>query len=129
MADKTNIFWFRQDLRLHDNPALLEATKGGKVLPVFILDDDNAGTWQNGGASRLWLHHSLKALNKTLEGKLSIHRGKAEEILPRLCRDHQIEQLFWNRCYEPWRIERDKKIKKELASDPSGLKLSVCCYL
>ena len=114
MSTPPSICWFRQDLRLHDNPALLAAAESGAVLPVFILDDGNAGKWQCGGAARLWLHHSLIALNKSLQGKLSIYRGRAEEIIPRLCQDHQVTQVFWNRCYEPWRIERDKKIRRRL---------------
>ncbi|RZW26166.1 MAG: deoxyribodipyrimidine photo-lyase [Desulfobulbaceae bacterium] len=114
MSTSPGICWFRQDLRLHDNPALLAAIDCGEVLPVFILDDDNAGNWKCGSAARLWLHHSLNALQKSLEGRLSIHRGRAEDIIPRLCRDHQSTRVFWNRCYEPWRIERDKEIKKRL---------------
>jgi deoxyribodipyrimidine photo-lyase len=114
MSNKRSICWFRQDLRVHDNPALMAAAEGGEVLPVFILDDENAGKWKCGGAARLWLHHSLTSLNQSLDGKLSIYKGRAEDIIPRLCRDHQITQVFWNRCYEPWRIERDKKIRTRL---------------
>lgn len=114
MRKRTSICWFRQDLRLNDNPALLAAADRGEVLPVFILDDDNGDKWRLGAASRLWLHYSLRSLNKSLEGTLNIHRGRAEEIIPRLCRDHHIDQVFWNRCYEPWRIERDRNIKNRL---------------
>ena len=114
MNTSPRIFWFRQDLRLHDNPALKAAAESGELLPVFILDDENAGKWSSGGAARLWLHHSLTSLQKSLGGKLSIYRGRAEEIIPQLCRDHQVPVVFWNRCYEPWRIERDKKIKRRL---------------
>jgi deoxyribodipyrimidine photolyase len=33
------VYWFRKALRLHDNPALLEATKLNQtLLPIFILD-------------------------------------------------------------------------------------------
>jgi len=114
MSTKPSICWFRQDLRLNDNPALLEAAGSGEILPVYILDDENADKWRYGGAGRLWLHHSLKSLNRSLEGNLRIYRGQAEEIIPRLCQDFQIDQVFWNRCYEPWRVERDKIIKKRL---------------
>ena len=37
------IFWFRQDLRLSDNPGLYEAAQQGKILPIYILDDEGAG--------------------------------------------------------------------------------------
>ena len=43
MTRPLSICWFRQDLRLADNPALSAAAAQGDVLPVFILDDDAAG--------------------------------------------------------------------------------------
>jgi hypothetical protein len=58
------ILWFRQDLRIYDNPALHAAQHDGNILPVYILDDVNAGAWKMGGASRVWLHQSLQELNK-----------------------------------------------------------------
>lgn len=67
---KTTIHWFRQDLRLADNPALFEAALNGDVLPIYILDDENAGEHKMGAASRLWLHHALESLNKSLAGNL-----------------------------------------------------------
>ena len=109
------IVWFRQDLRLHDNPALCAAMESGmKVLPIYILDDGNAGAWKMGGASRVWLHHSLHALNESLEGALAIFTGDAETILLKLVQDTGASVIFWNRCYEPWRIARDKKIKSSI---------------
>jgi deoxyribodipyrimidine photo-lyase len=61
---KPIIVWFRQDLRLEDNPALLAAHESGQpIIPVYILDDVNSGEWKMGGASRWWLHQSLGALN------------------------------------------------------------------
>ena len=111
----STLLWFRQDLRLSDNPALLAAVELGlPILPVYILDDDNAGAWKMGGASRVWLHHSLIALNKSLNGKLLILRGKADDIIPRLCAAHDVKSVLWNRCYEPWRMARDSKIKNDL---------------
>ena len=53
------IFWFRQDLRLTDNPGLLAATESGDVTLVYILEDDDAGTDKMGAASRVFLHHAL----------------------------------------------------------------------
>lgn len=110
------IHWFRQDLRLSDNPALYEAAINGDILPVYILDDINAKDYKMGGASRFWLHHSLTSLNQSLGGKLSIYCGDPSQILPDLCSRHNISKVFWNRCYEPWRIARDKQIKEHLKS-------------
>ncbi len=108
------IHWFRQDLRLQDNPALYEASKKGEVLAVYILDDVNAQDYKMGEASRWWLHHSLDALNKSLDGKLALYAGNPEHILPKLVARHGIDTVYWNRCYEPWSIHRDKRIKELL---------------
>lgn len=105
------IVWFRQDLRLADNPALLAAAQVGAVLPVYILDDVNAGADAMGGASRWWLHHSLAALNKDLQGRLRFFKGDALEVLSELVRRTGAQGVYWNRCYEPWRMERDARIK------------------
>jgi deoxyribodipyrimidine photo-lyase len=108
------IYWFRQDLRLSDNPALTAAAKAGTVLPVYVLDDDNAKNWKMGGASRWWLHHSLKSLNKSLDGKLVFLKGDASEELIKLAKQTKAIGVYWNRCYEPWRVKRDKHIKEAL---------------
>jgi deoxyribodipyrimidine photo-lyase len=77
MALPISLYWFRQDLRLADNPALTAAAQAGTVIPVFILDDDHAGEHKMGGASRWWLHHSLIALNASLDGKLLVFKGRS----------------------------------------------------
>lgn len=114
MAKAITIVWFRQDLRLADNPALVQAAKQGHVLAVFILDDRGAGDYAHGAASRWWLHHSLEQLNRSLEGKLSVYSGNPKEILPALAKANNADAVYWNRCYEPWRIARDKSIKELL---------------
>ncbi|MFL0799479.1 MAG: DNA photolyase family protein [Agarilytica sp.] len=114
MTDTIAIHWFRQDLRLSDNPALIAAAKTGKVLPIFILDDENSSDYKIGAASRWWLFQSLNALNKSLSGQLRVYRGDARKILSRLSSRHSNCAVFWNRCYEPWRITRDKQIKEDL---------------
>lgn len=112
------IVWFRQDLRLSDNPALSAAADMKRpVLPVYILDDESAGERRMGAASRWWLHQSLEALNRSLDAGLLCFRGKADDVLPRLARATKAEAVFWNRCYEPWRIDRDKRIKSRLQKD------------
>lgn len=114
MKEQSSLMWFRQDLRIKDNPALDHAAKQGDVLPIYILDDENAREWKMGGASRAWLHHALEDLNKSLDSSLQIFVGKADEIVPKLVKDFDIKNVYWTRCYEPWRMERDKKIKTTL---------------
>lgn len=112
MTLKTALLWFRQDLRLTDNPALIHALQQGyQIIPVFILDDDNAGVWKHGGASRWWLHESLKSLNRAVSGRMIFRSGDARKILPDILEQTHAQAVFWNRLYEPWRVTRDKEIK------------------
>jgi deoxyribodipyrimidine photo-lyase len=112
------LVWFRQDLRLSDNPALAAAVRrGGPLVPVFILDDETPGTWSIGGAGRWWLHHSLSALAGRLEKlgvRLVLRRGRAETVLAELVAATGATAVYWNRCYEPWAIVRDRSIKTDL---------------
>lgn len=95
------LVWFRQDLRLTDNLALLAPhEKERAIFPLYILDDINSGDWAMGGASRWWLYHSLS---------LSIIETTA------------AQSVFWNRCYEPWQIERDAQIKSALTNLDLGI--------
>ena len=109
------IFWFRQDLRLADNPGLAAAiASGAPLLPIYILDDEHAGEWAMGAASRWWLHQSLASLDASLDGHLQFYCGKADEIIDKLVQETDASGVYWNRCYEPWRIRRDKDIKSAL---------------
>jgi deoxyribodipyrimidine photo-lyase len=116
LTNKKTLFWFRQDLRISDNAGLFEAAKQGAVMPVYILDEDKAEAFKMGGASKWWLHHSLNNLNKSLDNKLNFYIGNAHDIIARLSRENNIDAVYWNRCYEPWRIHEDANIKASLKS-------------
>ena len=103
------IMWFRQDLRLADNPALSAAAAGGTVLPVYILDDKTPGDWRWGGASRWWLHHSLAALNTSLP--LVLRRGEAVAVLETLITDSGASGLYFTRDYAPWSAALERRVK------------------
>jgi deoxyribodipyrimidine photo-lyase len=109
------LVWFRQDLRLTDNPAFAAACQAHSlVIPLYILDET---TPPLGGASKWWLHHSLSALTQALEKAgmtLILRRGNPLQIIEQLIENHPIDSVYWNRCYEPSAIERDKQIKKVL---------------
>ena len=109
-----SIHWFRQDLRLSDNPALSAAIESGDTLPIYILDDINSSDNKMGEASRWWLHHSLSSLNKKLDGKISFYNGDPKNVFSTLSEQYDVKSIYWNRCYEPWRIKRDKDIKSDL---------------
>jgi len=121
MSSSPAIVWFRQDLRLHDNPALAHALAVRRpVLPVFIWDPDEEGEWAPGAASRWWLHHSLVALDETLQrlrSRLIIRHGAALDELRKLTYETKAGLVVWNRRYEPAAIGRDTAVKQALLDD------------
>jgi deoxyribodipyrimidine photo-lyase len=111
------LLWFRDDLRLADNAAVVAAARSGApVLPVFVLDEA-AGMRPLGGAARWWLHGSLAALDENLRrcgSRLILRRGSAEAVLPALAADSGARAVLWNRSYEPSTQARDRKIEASL---------------
>ena len=112
MKNKVSIHWFRQDLRIQDNPSLNYLTKNyDNIVCVFILDEINCDRII-GSASKVWLYNALKDLNQQLNGNLIFLSGDPLKVLGELTKFFDVEEISWNRCYEPWTINRDKKIKE-----------------
>lgn len=115
------IVWFRQDLRLADNPALQAAlARGVPVVPVFIHDPEDAGIWTPGAASRWWLHGSLEALAAGLRrrgSRLIMRRGSPLAVLREIAESSGAEAVYWNRCWEPDAVRRDALVAAGLADD------------
>ncbi|HJN37526.1 MAG TPA: deoxyribodipyrimidine photo-lyase [Gammaproteobacteria bacterium] len=111
MTKVVSIVWFRQDLRLSDNPALSEALAQGKIFPIYILDDCAPNLFKLGEASKIWLDYSLNKLNKALKGKLNIYIGKANKIIELLIEKQGADNVYCNSCYEPWHIEQENTIQ------------------
>ena len=114
----TTILLFRQDLRIHDHPALSAAAKRGDVLPVFIYDEQVAGEWGFGAASRWWLHESLSSLSvsiKSLGGQLLLRRGNTIETLIEMQASTQADAIYFSRQYQPWSAGLEASIKAEFA--------------
>lgn len=118
---KPSLVWFRQDLRLADNPALKAAIEaGGPVIPVFIWAPAEDEDWQPGGASEWWLHHALKSLGDDLQeigSRIIIRESPTLDTLRALVEETEADAVFWNRRYEPAAIARDKDIKEALRDD------------
>ena len=116
----TVIVWFRNDLRVADNPALHHAlAAGAQVIPLYIHAPDEQAPWPPGAASRWWLHHSLIALNETivrLGSRLIVRRGPTLATLHSLIRQTDASQLYCSRTYEPVTECRDRDILRELAA-------------
>ncbi len=119
VAHRSNILWFRRDLRLQDNPALMAALeRNGPMIPVYIHDEEVEDAWSAGGASRWWLHHALLALERELQNKgsrLRVLKGTTRTVMADLVAKSRAGAVFWNRCYEPAINFRDQELKSELA--------------
>jgi deoxyribodipyrimidine photo-lyase len=112
------LLWFRQDLRLRDNPAMAAAQeRRAPVIPVFIWAPEEEGAWPPGAASRWWLHQSLASLSSELEkrgSRLIIRRGPTAAALTHLVAESGASAVLWNRRYEPAAVERDRELKSKL---------------
>ena len=111
MQEEISIVWFRQDLRLSDNDAILLASEQGKILPIYIYDDCAPDLFKIGSATKIWLYHSLHKLNESLDGNLNIYFGTADNIIESLSNQFIVKNIFWNAPYEPWHIDQDHDIK------------------
>ncbi|MGH3056549.1 MAG: deoxyribodipyrimidine photo-lyase, partial [Gaiellaceae bacterium] len=116
-----SVVWFRNDLRLADNPALDAAGRAGQpIVPVFIWAPEEEGRWRPGAASRWWLHQSLTRLDADLHGlgsRLIVRPGPSLDALRDVVRTLGATAVFWNRRYEPAAITRDTAIKSALRAD------------
>ncbi len=110
------LVWFRRDLRLSNNP-VLHAAKGAQIIPIYIYAPQEDAPWQNGGASRWWLHHSLTALAaqlKAASSRLIIRTGDSLSVLQDLINETGASAVYLSRLYEPASITRDSRIKAHL---------------
>jgi deoxyribodipyrimidine photo-lyase len=124
----TAVVWFRRDLRLADNPALLAACeRADHVVALFVHAPDEEGAWRPGAASAWWLHHSLQQLDLALRRRgvaLTVRRGGSHEQLLAVARATGATQIYWNRLYEPAVVGRDTLLKRELREQ--GLECTSC---
>jgi deoxyribodipyrimidine photo-lyase len=95
------LVWFRDDLRLDDNPALLAAAAENRPLVLLhLLDDESPLPRPIVGAARWWLHHSLDRLSEDLNRlgqRLILRRGAATEAIPAIAAEIGATIVFWNR--------------------------------
>ncbi|WP_433748564.1 cryptochrome/photolyase family protein [Falsibacillus pallidus] len=110
------IVLFRNDFRLHDNPALYEASRNGEIIPVYIHEYSNHSK-SMGSAQKWWLHQSLKSFQtslKNLDCQLYLFSGNTEVLLPDIVESTSADAVYWNRCYDPETYCRDLKIAARL---------------
>ncbi|MGG7464935.1 cryptochrome/photolyase family protein [Plantibacter sp. YIM 135347] len=118
MPDSPTIVWFREDLRLADNPALTAALElGAPIICLYVLEEDTNDLRPHGGASRWWLHGSLEALGtdiRSMGGTLLLRRGDAAAIIDELVEASGAGAVLWNRRYGGPERELDARIKASL---------------
>jgi deoxyribodipyrimidine photo-lyase len=121
MSETPIIVWFRRNLRLSDQPALITAAEAGApIIPVYILDDETPGHWRLGGASRWWLLQSLRSLEASLRdagSRLIFRRGRALDILLDLAKETKAEAVYFTRGYEPFIVQQERTLHETLKNN------------
>ena len=110
-----NIFWFRRDLRLHDNAALYHALKAGiPVVPIFIFDRNILDELEDRSDRRVeFIHAALEEIQHSLlemGASLEVFYGRPVKIFTQLAIKYKIEHVFANHDYEPYARERDLQV-------------------
>ncbi|XP_039961054.1 cryptochrome-1 [Bactrocera tryoni] len=124
MAKRANVMWFRHGLRLHDNPALLEAisdkTEGIALIPLFIFDGESAGTKTVGYNRMSFLLNSLAEIDKQLKGirgasdiagKLYLFQGNPTTVFRRLNEYYRLNKICFEQDCEPIWNRRDDSVR------------------
>ncbi len=113
----TAIVWIRNDLRLHDNPALYAATcLGGKVLLVYIFESLPLEE----RASCVWHKFALEAFGLEAKNRgfgWTIRKGTPSEVLRTVHREVSGSDVLWNRRYEQSQMATDDETQKVLEEE------------
>lgn len=108
------IFWHRRDLRIHDNAGLYKALKNSNnVIPIFIFDENILKELPENDQRVLFIHQEIESLKKTynsFESDLQVYYGDPIELIPKIALENNAQQVYTNRDYEPYALERDKTI-------------------
>jgi deoxyribodipyrimidine photo-lyase len=105
-----SIMWFRRDLRLIDNPALLAAIEAGdEIVPVFILDPQLIKITGEKGLA--YLAASLKSLDESLENKLLVCEGDPVDVLTELKKKYETTSVHIAAEYDAYAVARDARVE------------------
>jgi deoxyribodipyrimidine photo-lyase len=114
-----HVFWFRRDLRLHDNAGLYHALRSGKsVLPIFIFDRDILEKLPPDDRRLRFIHQALGEVQAQLQGlgsTLHSWHGQPLEVFRQLTEQFPISAVYTNHDYEPYAQQRDNQIRDFLA--------------
>ncbi|TDW66027.1 cryptochrome/photolyase family protein [Kribbella pratensis] len=110
----TAVMWFRRDLRLADNPALLDAVAAGdgRVLGVFVVDPL---LWERSGDPRRdHLAASLRSLSDSMGGPLVVRRGDPATVVPAIADEIGAASVHVSADYGPYGQQRDQEVEASL---------------
>ena len=114
--NKATIFWFRRDLRLHDNVGLFhELSKSNNVYPIFIFDKDIIKSLNKDDYRLSFIIEQIKLMNEKLkkyECSINIFYGKPLDVFKNIISKTEVEKIVFNKDYEPYAIKRDDAIKE-----------------
>ena len=109
-----SVMWFRRDLRLEDNPALIAASKAGnngascEVTPLFVLDPMFL---ERSGAPRLaFLFRSLRELNREMNGTLVVRVGNPVDVVAKVAQEVGATEVFAAKDFAPYGQKRDAAV-------------------
>ncbi len=111
-----NIFWFRRDLRLHDNAGLYHALKSNHpVVLIFIFDKNILDDLEDKNDRRVeFIHTAIEEMQQQLvklNSSLEVYYGFPADVYKTLLEKYTIEKVFTNHDYEQYAIDRDAEIK------------------
>lgn len=120
MTSRPVLVWFRNDLRISDNPALHAAAKSGApIIALYVLEESKA-LRPMGGAFRWWLSGSVASLRDSLLQRgvsLVLRRGDPKKIIPQIASDEKITTAYWNRRYFAAEVKLDNEVEKSLLAN------------
>ncbi len=104
-----NLVWFRNDLRVADNESLFNAMKGEKVIAAYCFDprhyeQDNFGFKKTERYRAKFLIETVSNLRKNLSRLnicLFVFYDKPEVVIPKLTKEHRINNIFLQREWTP----------------------------
>jgi deoxyribodipyrimidine photo-lyase len=122
---KINIVWFRRDLRLEDNTALLHALQADlPVLPIFIFDKNILDKLENKADARVqFLHDTISEIQKKLTGlgsTLHVINDIPTNAFAKILSQYDVANVYSNSDYEMYARNRDEEISAMLQQKNIG---------
>jgi deoxyribodipyrimidine photo-lyase len=129
--NKLILVWFRNDLRIHDNEVLLEATrKGDAIVPVYCFDPrhygpTSYGTRKTGPIRAQFILESVADLKRNLQalgGNLITLMGKPEELIPQVAVQYGVHEVYHHREVATEEIDVSERVETALWKHKINLK-------